>query len=77
MSAVVTPGAAAAEPAPSSRGYWASVGVRVLRDPVFWVAASIVLALLAMALFGPWIAPADPRATRWAPTSSAATCSAA
>ena len=63
MSAAITPGAAAAEPAPSSRGYWASVGVRVLRDPVFWVAASIVLALLAMALFGPWIAPADPQAS--------------
>ena len=63
MSAVVTPGAAAVVPAPSSRGYWASVGVRVLRDPVFWVAASIVLALLAMALFGPWIAPADPQSS--------------
>jgi peptide/nickel transport system permease protein len=63
MSAAITPGAAAAEPAPSSRGYWASVGVRVLRDPVFWVAASIVLALLAMALFGPWIAPADPQSS--------------
>jgi peptide/nickel transport system permease protein len=63
MSAAITPGAAVAEPAPPSRGYWASVGVRVLRDPVFWVAASIVLALLAMALFGPWIAPADPQAS--------------
>ncbi|MFM7705689.1 MAG: ABC transporter permease, partial [Rubrivivax sp.] len=63
MNAVATPGAAAAAPAPPSRGYWASVGVRVLRDPVFWVAAFVVLALLAMAFFGPWIAPADPQAS--------------
>jgi peptide/nickel transport system permease protein len=39
------------------------VGARVVRDPVFWVAATIVLSLLAMALFGPWIAPADPQAS--------------
>ncbi len=52
-----------AAPAERSRGYWGNVGARVVRDPVFWVAASIVLALVAMALFGPWLAPADPQAS--------------
>ncbi len=53
----------ATAPAERSRGYWGNVGARVVRDPVFWVAATIVGALLAMALFGPWIAPADPQAS--------------
>jgi peptide/nickel transport system permease protein len=53
----------AAAPAQRSRGYWGNVGARVVRDPVFWVAASVVLVLLAMAVFGPWIAPADPQAS--------------
>ena len=53
----------ATAPAERSRGYWGNVGARVLRDPGFWVAATLVLMLLAMALFGPWIAPADPQAS--------------
>lgn len=56
--------APAGTPAPTkSRGYWGNVGAKVVKDPVFWVAASIVLALLSMALFGPWIAPADPQSS--------------
>lgn len=48
-------------PAPSrSRGYWESVARRFLRDPVASFAGLVVLALLAMAVFGPWLAPADP-----------------
>ena len=49
MNAVATPGAAAAAPAPPSRGYWASVGVRVLRDPVFWVDRPMFIGVAAVA----------------------------
>lgn len=52
--------AAVALPAQRSRGYWASVGRRLLRDPVAMGAAIVLLLLLGLALLGPWIAPADP-----------------
>jgi peptide/nickel transport system permease protein len=45
-----------------SPGYWQTVGRRLLRDKVAMGAAVVVLALLAMAFFGPWLAPADPYA---------------
>ena len=38
-----TAAALPAAPAERSRGYWGNVGARVVRDPVFWVAATIVL----------------------------------
>ena len=50
-------------PAQRSRGYWASVGQRFLRDPVAVGAAAVVLLLIAMALLAPWITPADPYAS--------------
>jgi peptide/nickel transport system permease protein len=43
-----------------SPGYWASVFRRFRRDPVAVAAALVVLALLALAAFGPWLVPADP-----------------
>jgi peptide/nickel transport system permease protein len=43
-----------------SPGYWRSVGTRLLRDKVAVGAGIVVLLLLAMAVFGPWLAPADP-----------------
>ncbi len=46
--------------APRSRGYWENVARRFLRDPVAIFAGLVVLALLSMAVFGPWLAPADP-----------------
>ncbi|QBK04444.1 ABC transporter permease [Hylemonella gracilis] len=49
-------------PAGRSRGYWTSVVLRFRRDPVAIGAAIVVLLLLLMALFGPWIAPSDPYA---------------
>ncbi len=49
-------------PTPRSRGYWASVVLRFRRDPVAVGAACVVLLLVLLALFGPWIAPADPYA---------------
>lgn len=45
-----------------SRGYWASVLQRFLHDPVAVGAACMVLALVLMAVFSPWLAPADPYA---------------
>jgi peptide/nickel transport system permease protein len=48
------------QPAQRSRGYWASVWLRLRRDPVAVGAAVVVLLLIGLALFGPWIAPSDP-----------------
>lgn len=49
-------------PAQRSRGYWASVGVRFFKDKVAVGAALVVLLLIAMAIFAPWLAPEDPTA---------------
>jgi len=46
-----------------SPGYWRTVASRLLRDRVAMGAALVVLLLLLMAVFGPWLAPADPYAT--------------
>lgn len=43
-----------------SPGYWQTVGRRFLRDPVAVGAAVVILLLLGLAVFGPWLAPADP-----------------
>ncbi|MFM2398806.1 MAG: hypothetical protein RL341_963 [Pseudomonadota bacterium] len=43
-----------------SPGYWRSVFARLLRDKVAMTAGIVVLFLFALALFGPWLAPADP-----------------
>ena len=47
-------------PVPKSRGYWASVAIRLSRDPVAMVALAVVLAIVLAAVFAPLIAPADP-----------------
>jgi len=46
-----------------SRGYWASVWLRFKTDPVAVGAAVVVLLLIGLAVFGSWLAPADPYAT--------------
>jgi peptide/nickel transport system permease protein len=43
-----------------SPGYWQTVFRRFLRDKVALGAAGVVLLLLLMALFGPWLTPVDP-----------------
>lgn len=43
-----------------SPGYWETVGRRFLRDPVAVIAALVVLSLILMAVFAPWLAPQDP-----------------
>ena len=61
MAAVMTTPLAAPTPL-RSPGYWQGVIARLLRDPVAVGAGLVVLALLALAVFGPWLAPADPYA---------------
>ena len=43
-----------------SPGYWAGVMRRFRRDPVAMIALAVVLALILMAVFAPFVAPADP-----------------
>ena len=52
--------ATASPPGERLRGYWGSVASRFLRDPAAMGAAFVLLVLVAFAVFGPWIAPADP-----------------
>ena len=44
----------------ASRGYWASVGHRLVRDPVAMVALGVILLIVLAAIFAPYVAPADP-----------------
>jgi len=61
MSSVITSSTVSAPvPMQRSRGYWASVWQRFTHDPVAMGAALVVLVLIAFALFGHSIAPADP-----------------
>ena len=46
-----------------SPGYWETVARRIARDPVAIVAGLMILTLLVLAVFGPWLAPADPYAS--------------
>ena len=43
-----------------SPGYWETVVRRFARDPVAVIAAGVVLALVLMAIFAPWLSPQDP-----------------
>lgn len=45
------------------RGYWATVFLRVRRDPLTLICAAIVAAIILAAIFAPWIAPHDPYKT--------------
>ncbi len=51
---------AAVAPPRASRGYWASVLRRLMRDPVAVAAAIVILTIVLAAIFAPWIAPGDP-----------------
>ncbi len=46
-----------------SPGYWQNVASRLLTDKVAMGAGCVVLLLLALAVFGPWLVPADPYAS--------------
>jgi len=43
-----------------SPSYWASVGKRFLKDKVAVGAGCVALTMVLMAVFAPWVAPADP-----------------
>jgi peptide/nickel transport system permease protein len=43
-----------------SEGYWRSVWRRLRRDKVAMTAGGVLLLILLLAIFAPWIAPADP-----------------
>ncbi len=64
MAAPAVP-AAEGEPAPVVRSpsFWRSVVLRLRRDPVALAAAAVILALLVLALFGPWLVATDPYAS--------------
>src|ERR1700740_3751898 len=46
--------------ATTARGYWATVGRRVLRDKVSMASAFILLLIFLSALLAPWLGLADP-----------------
>jgi peptide/nickel transport system permease protein len=43
-----------------TRGYWGSVGRRLLRDPVAVTAAAVILLIVLAAIFAPWVTHIDP-----------------
>ena len=47
-------------PIQTSEGYWRGVMRRLSRDPVAMIALAIIVALVLMAIFAPYLAPADP-----------------
>ena len=60
MSAVASAGTSLAAPVARSPGYWSGVLRRLSRDKVAMVALVIILAIVLMAIFAPYLAPADP-----------------
>ena len=67
MSATITSASGSVPPAPlqavRSRSHGANVMRRLVRNPVAMTAAAIILLLILIAIFAPWIMPADPFAT--------------
>src|SRR3981189_2035313 len=49
-----------AAPASKARGYWATVGRRIMRDKVSMVCAFVLVAIFVSALCAPWLHLADP-----------------
>jgi peptide/nickel transport system permease protein len=47
-------------PIKASRGYWASVAMRLSRDPVAMVALAVIVLIVLAAIFAPLIAPYSP-----------------
>ena len=59
MTALTAP-QLAVQPLERSPGYWRSVVTRLRKDKVALGAGGVILVLLLMAFFGPYIVPADP-----------------
>ena len=49
-----------AAPAAPTRGYWSGVFSRIVRDKVTMACALVILFMILMAIFAPWVAPEDP-----------------
>lgn len=45
------------------RGYWSAVFTRIRRDPITIVCGAIILTIVLVSVFAPWIAPHDPYKT--------------
>ncbi|MGC4243088.1 MAG: ABC transporter permease [Herbaspirillum sp.] len=43
-----------------SRGHWANVGARLVRNPGAMIAAAVLLLLIVAAIAAPWVMPGDP-----------------
>jgi peptide/nickel transport system permease protein len=59
-STALTAAQFAVQPLERSPGYWRSVLTRLMRDKVALGSGCVILILLCMAVFGPYIVPADP-----------------
>jgi peptide/nickel transport system permease protein len=46
--------------APKTRGYWATVGRRLIRDPVNIACATVLILIVLAAIFAPYLGLADP-----------------
>ncbi|HUA53982.1 MAG TPA: ABC transporter permease [Candidatus Sulfotelmatobacter sp.] len=53
---------AAVAPAQPGIGYWRAVGRRLARDPITIAVTVVIVGIVLMAIFAPWIAPQDPLA---------------
>ncbi|WP_406858564.1 ABC transporter permease [Alsobacter sp. KACC 23698] len=60
MSLAAAPSPPAADAVIRSPGYWSGVLRRLSRDPVAMVALAVIVALVLIAVFAPYLAPADP-----------------
>ncbi len=65
MTATITTTAGAAPGTPPvkferSPGYWSLVWDRLRRQPTAWLSAAVILTLILLAVFAPWIVPHDP-----------------
>jgi peptide/nickel transport system permease protein len=45
---------------PRSAGYWSGVAARFCREPTALIAALVILIIVLLAIFAPFVAPADP-----------------
>lgn len=53
-------------PASAARGYWGTVAARLRRDPVTVIFALVIIVIVAISVFAPWLAPKDPIKTSMA-----------
>jgi len=60
MAAIAEASAIAVEKIAKSPGFWSGVLTRLRRDPVAMVALGILVLLILMAVFAPYLAPYDP-----------------